>query len=130
MASAPCSPQNFSVPLTRRLTCLTIDSTRLLTIGSPCLLYSSYFILPRLFSRYPSARNTTLLVLVLASPFAGLPFAFSHWHSAMITSLTRPCHVHVIHWAYSFHSVPSSFPTALAASYTYDMAWMKSRIGT
>src|SRR5438105_2057812 len=114
MASAPSSPQNFSVPLTRRLTCLTIDSTRLLTIGSPNLRYSSYFILSRLCSRYPSARNTRLLVLVLASAFSGFPLALIHWHSARITRRTLPCHVHVIHCAYSFHPVPSSFPAARA----------------
>src|SRR5215471_2562169 len=130
MASAPSSPQNFSVPFTRRLTCLTIDSTWLLTIGSPCRRYSSYFILSRLFSRYPSARNTRLLGLVLASALAGFPLAFSHWHSARITRRTRPCHAHVIHCAYSFHPVPSSCPAARAASCTYDITWMKSRIAT
>src|SRR3954453_19646962 len=125
MASAPSSPQNFSVPLTRLLICLTIDSTRLLTTGSPCLRYSSYLILPLLFSRYPSARNTTPLALVFASPFPGLPLAFSHLHNPLITSLTLPCHAQLIHRAYSSHPVPSALPAAWAASYAYDMAWMK-----
>src|SRR5262249_55376180 len=44
-ASLPASDQNFSLPLTRWLICLTADSIRLLVIGSPSLRYASYFIL-------------------------------------------------------------------------------------
>ena len=41
---SPPSDQNFSVPLIRRLICLTVDSIGLLVIGRPCLRYSLYFI--------------------------------------------------------------------------------------
>ena len=41
IASAPSSDQNFSVPLTRRLNILTVDSIWLDVIGNPALRYSS-----------------------------------------------------------------------------------------
>src|SRR3990172_12780671 len=46
--SAPWS-QNFSVPFTRRLICLMVDSMWLLVIGNPSLRYSAYFIRGRSF---------------------------------------------------------------------------------
>src|SRR3990172_357215 len=46
--SSPWS-QNFSLPFTRRLICLMVDSMWLLVIGNPSLRYSAYFIRGRSF---------------------------------------------------------------------------------
>src|SRR5262245_4991209 len=129
MYSAPSSDQNFSEPLTRWLMRLISDSTWLVVIGKPSRRYWSYFICPLWFCRKVNASLITTCGLVSLSPWLGCPTSCCRCRRSSITSLTCPCHTHSIHRLYTCHPCSFVLP-AIAAAYTYDNAWMKSRIGT
>ena len=64
------------------------------------------------------------------SLFSGLPCSCCHVSNRSITAATLPFHTQRIHSTYNLQpSTLLSPPKAFAAAYTYDIAWMKSRIG-